>query len=95
VCFESAGFSSVSGAPASLVYVGEGQSSSPFEFESANVVNFAAIVDDAQQGSMLIVAQLDSTDGINFTGQWSELWAANGNVTGTGSITARMVGGGW
>jgi len=61
----------------------------------ANVVNFAAIVDDAQQGSMLIVAQLDSTDGINFTGQWSELWAANGNVTGTGSITARMVGGAW
>jgi hypothetical protein len=96
VCFVSSGFSSVEDAQPTLVYVGEGVSADySGNGLDANVVNFAAIINDASQGSMLIVAQLDSTDGINFTGQWSELWAANGNVTGTGSITARMVGGGW
>jgi len=96
VCFVSSGFSSVEDAQPTLVYVGEGVSADySGNGLDANVVNFAAIIDDASQGSMLIVAQLDSTDGINFTGQWSELWAANGNVTGTGSITARMVGGAW
>jgi len=96
VCFVSSGFSSVEDAQPTLVYVGEGVSADySGNGLDANVVNFAAIINDASQGSMLIVAQLDSTDGINFTGQWSELWAANGNVTGTGSITARMVGGAW
>jgi hypothetical protein len=96
VCFVSSGFSSVEDAQPTLVYVGEGMSADySGNGLDANIVNFAAIINDASQGSMLIVAQLDSTDGINYSGQWGELWAANGNVTGTGSITARMVGGGW
>jgi len=88
VCFVSSGFSSVEGAQPSLTYVGEGQGANP------NVVNFAAIVDDAQQGSMLIVAQGTSTDGINYSGTWSTLWSQSGTEE-AGSINAQMTAGAW
>jgi hypothetical protein len=88
VCFDASAFTNVSGAQPSLTYVGEGQGANP------NVVNFAAIVDDAQQGSMLIVAQGTSTDGINYSGTWSTLWSQSGTEE-AGSINAQMTAGAW
>jgi hypothetical protein len=87
VCFDASAFTNVSGAQPSLTYVGQGP--------NPNVANFAIIVANAQQGAMLISAQLSSTDSVNYTGTWSTLWASSESLNNTGSATAQIVAGAW